>query len=118
MIPASLAGPPLRNAFPPRAQAAKILLSTSMSTVTAEPPIASQLSQLDQLKKLTRVVADTGDFESMRAYQPQDATTNPSLILQAVSKAEYAHILDRVIADRKNAGLSGVARVHDVIDPA
>jgi transaldolase len=87
-----------------------------MSTVTAEPPVASQLSQLDQLKKLTKVVADTGDFESMRAYKPQDATTNPSLILQAVTKPEYAPILDRVIADRKNAGLSGVARVQDVID--
>ena len=40
-------------------------------------------TQLDQLKQLTKVVADTGDFESMKAYKPQDATTNPSLILAA-----------------------------------
>ena len=45
-------------------------------------------TQLDQLKQLTKVVADTGDFESMRAYKPQDATTNPSLILAAASKPE------------------------------
>ena len=47
-------------------------------------------TQLDQLKQLTKVVADTGDFESMKAYKPQDATTNPSLILAAASKPEYA----------------------------
>ena len=49
-----------------------------MSTATLE-----KISQLDQLKQFTKVVADTGDFESMRAYKPQDATTNPSLILAA-----------------------------------
>lgn len=87
-----------------------------MSTATAEPRVATQPSQLDQLKKLTKVVADTGDFESMRAFQPQDATTNPSLILQAATKPEYSHILDDVIADRKNAGLSGSARIQDIID--
>ena len=45
-------------------------------------------TQLEQLKKYTKVVADTGDFESMKAYQPLDATTNPSLILAAAQKAE------------------------------
>src|SRR4030095_7174644 len=53
-----------------------------MSTAVVEPP-ATKTSQLDQLKKITRVVADTGDFESMREFKPQDATTYPSLILQA-----------------------------------
>jgi transaldolase len=87
-----------------------------MSTATAAAPTATKLNQLDALKKLTKVVADTGDFESMRAYKPQDATTNPSLILAAASKPEYAHILDKVIADRKSSGLSGHAQVEDVID--
>lgn len=48
------------------------------------------MNQLDALKQVTTVVADTGDFRQLGAYQPQDATTNPSLILKAVQKAEYA----------------------------
>ena len=73
-------------------------------------------TQLDQLKGFTKVVADTGDFESMKAYKPQDATTNPSLILAAASKPEYAHLVDKAVADRKNSGLTGAKRVDDVID--
>lgn len=76
----------------------------------------SNLSQLEQLKQYTKVVADTGDFESMRAFQPLDATTNPSLILQAATKPQYAPILDKVIADRKNSGLTGAKRLDDIID--
>lgn len=73
-------------------------------------------TQLDQLKQLTKVVADTGDFESMKAYKPQDATTNPSLILAAASKPEYAHLVEKAVADRKNSGLSGAKQVDDVMD--
>lgn len=51
---------------------------------------------LEALKQFTTVVADTGDFESMRAYQPQDATTNPTLIIRALEKPQYAGILDSV----------------------
>jgi transaldolase len=87
-----------------------------MSTATAEPSTATGLSQLDQLKKFTKVVADTGDFESMREFKPQDATTNPSLILQAATKEQYAHILDKAIADRKGSGLTGSKQIEDVID--
>ena len=76
----------------------------------------SNASQLEQLKQFTKVVADTGDFESMREFKPQDATTNPSLILQAATKPQYAHIIDKVIADRKNSGLTGAKRVEDIID--
>ena len=53
-----------------------------MSIAVAEEK-KTKLSQLDQLKEFSKVVADTGDFESMRDYQPQDATTNPSLIYAA-----------------------------------
>ena len=87
-----------------------------MSTASVETPSATQLSQLEQLKTFTKVVADTGDFESMRAFHPHDATTNPSLILQAATKPEYAFILDKVIADRKGSGLTGAAQIEDVID--
>jgi transaldolase len=44
-------------------------------------------------------IADTGDFESMRAYQPHDATTNPSLIFAATQKSEYSLLLDKAIVD-------------------
>ena len=87
-----------------------------MSTATADAPTATKLSQLEALKGFTKVVADTGDFESMRDYKPQDATTNPSLILAAASKPEYAHILDKVIADRKGSGLTGHAQIEDITD--
>lgn len=73
-------------------------------------------TQLDQLKQFTKVVADTGDFESMKAYKPQDATTNPSLILAAASKPEYAPLVDKAVADRKASGLTGAKQVDDVID--
>ena len=46
------------------------------------------MNQLEQLKQYTTVVADTGDFQSIKAYAPQDATTNPSLIRKAVPKDE------------------------------
>ena len=51
------------------------------------------MNQLDALKALTTVVADTGDFHQLAQFQPQDATTNPSLILKAVQKPEYAPLL-------------------------
>jgi transaldolase len=57
------------------------------------------MSQLDQLKQHTVVVADTGDFEAMKAYKPQDATTNPSLILQASQKDECKSLVEKAVAD-------------------
>ena len=71
------------------------------------------LSQLDQLKKITTVVADTGDFESMKAYHPQDATTNPSLILQAVGQEEYKHLLEKAVQDAKKSGASSLEAILD-----
>ena len=60
--------------------------------------VPSNLSQLEQLKKLTTVVADTGDFERMQAFQPQDATTNPSLILKAAQQSNYQALVNSVKA--------------------
>ena len=56
------------------------------------------MNQLDALKQFTTVVADTGDFKQLGAYQPQDATTNPSLILKAVQKADYQPLLASTVA--------------------
>ena len=61
------------------------------------------MNQLEQLKQYTTVVADTGDFQSIKVYAPQDATTNPSLILKAVQKPEYRPLLEKTIADFPNA---------------
>jgi transaldolase len=74
------------------------------------------MNQLEQLKQHTVVVADTGDFEAMKAYKPQDATTNPSLILQASQKAEYRSLVDQAIAESQSSGLSGQARLDAVLD--
>ncbi|MCM5572260.1 transaldolase [Burkholderiaceae bacterium FT117] len=56
------------------------------------------MSALDRLKQWTTVVADTGDFNAMRAYAPRDATTNPSLILKAVQKPEYRSLVEETVA--------------------
>ena len=80
------------------------------TTATAEAPGTTKLTQLDQLKKFTKVVADTGDFESIRDFKPQDATTNPSLIYAATQKEAYGYILDQVIKDCKSSGLTGAAQ--------
>ena len=61
------------------------------------------MNQLEQLKQFTTVVADTGDFQSIQAYTPRDATTNPSLILKAVQKAEYKPLLEKAVRDHPNA---------------
>ncbi len=55
------------------------------------------MNQLDALKQYTTVVADTGDFKQLDAFKPQDATTNPSLILKAVQKPDYAPLLQETV---------------------
>ncbi|WP_310625286.1 transaldolase [Limnohabitans sp.] len=60
------------------------------------------MNQLDALKQFTTVVADTGDFKQLAQFQPQDATTNPSLILKAVQKPEYQPLLQATVAAHGN----------------
>lgn len=55
------------------------------------------MNTLEQFKQFTKVVADTGDFESIKDYKPQDATTNPSLILKASQDKQYAHLIDKAV---------------------
>ena len=66
------------------------------------PPAAAALSQLDQLKQFTVVVADTGDFDTLKQYAPRDATTNPSLILKAAQMPEYQWLMDKAMADSQS----------------
>jgi len=73
-------------------------------------------NHLESLKKYTTVVADTGDFASIQAYQPQDATTNPSLILKAAQQDEYRPLVDKAIAEHKDSSLTGDALVESIID--
>ncbi len=55
------------------------------------------MNQLEALRQYSTVVADTGDFRQLAQFKPQDATTNPSLILKAVQKAEYAPLLRETV---------------------
>lgn len=71
------------------------------------------MNQLEQLRQYTTVVADTGDFQSMKAFAPQDATTNPSLIVKAVQMPDYESILQKTV--KENADLSTDAIIDRVL---
>jgi transaldolase len=78
--------------------------ATATSEKTSPVRAAAGMNQLEQLKKFTRVVADTGDFALLKEYAPEDATTNPTLILKAAQKTEYHALLDQAVQDgKKNA---------------
>jgi len=72
--------------------------------------------QLTQLKQYTTVVADTGDFGSIQAYEPQDATTNPTLIYKAVQMEAYSHLLEKAAEMAEGEGKHGTLLVESVLD--
>ena len=74
------------------------------------------MNQLDQLKQFTKVVADTGDFGSIKDFAPQDATTNPSLILAAAGIERYHELLDRAVGDFRHSDLTGAALIERITD--
>ncbi|MEK7487445.1 MAG: transaldolase [Planctomycetota bacterium] len=74
------------------------------------------MDQLTQLKQYTVVVADTGDFASMKAYTPRDATTNPSLILKAAQMPEYQDLVGKVIESASKEGHSLQERISLALD--
>src|SRR5690606_18653216 len=94
----------------------KTIVSHRNESLMNPTETASQTSQLAQLKTMTRVVADTGDFESMRHYEPEDATTNPSLILKAVQMEQYSHLLDKAVDTHRNKSLSRLQKIHLIAD--
>lgn len=84
-------------------------------------PSTAISSQLDQLKKYSLVVADTGDIRSIAKYQPQDATTNPSLLFKAAQMDEYQHLVDGAIQygkglQEKNQSMSECELLGHIID--
>ena len=70
-------------------------------------------SVLEQIMEHTVIVADTGDFDSIRQYEPRDATTNPSLILKAAKQAEYSELVEDVVNKARQEGVSQVEEVMD-----
>jgi transaldolase len=74
------------------------------------------MSLLDSLKRVTTVVADTGDIEAMRQFRPQDATTNPSLLLKAAQQPQYRALVEAALADADRLGLSEARRTEAFMD--
>ena len=74
------------------------------------------LNQLDQLKRFTRVVADTGDFATLKEYAPQDATTNPSLIFKAAQMPTYKHLVEKAVSEGRATGAAGPKLIEQIMD--
>ena len=73
-------------------------------------------NKLEQLRKLTTVVADTGEIDAIKKYQPEDATTNPSLILKAAQIAEYAPYIDQAVKAAKELSTDKAQQLEDACD--
>jgi transaldolase len=87
-----------------------------MSSATIQPKKKATMSVLDQLKEVTTIVADTGDFEAIKEFKPTDATTNPSLILAAAKIDKYSKIIDQAVEyGMKNADTTD-AQVTEAAD--
>src|SRR5688572_3662659 len=71
---------------------------------------------LSQLKQFSIIVADTGDFESIRKYQPRDATTNPTLLQKAAEMPEYAELVHRVLTETKRGSHPAAQNVQVAMD--
>jgi transaldolase len=74
------------------------------------------MTLLDSLKRVTTVVADTGDIEAMRQFRPQDATTNPSLLLKAAQQPAYRPLVEAALADADRLGLAEARRTEAFMD--
>jgi len=74
------------------------------------------LNQLEQLKKMTKVVADTGDFATLKEFSPEDATTNPSLILKAAQMPAYKSLVEEAVTENRKSGPAGDALLGKIMD--
>lgn len=79
-------------------------------------PKRAAVSQLDALKQMTSVVADTGDFAKIKEFRPEDATTNPSLLLAAVQVPDYKEVVDKAVAEARATKKTGDDLVEEVMD--
>ena len=78
--------------------------------------MSNDKSKLAQLKEITTVVADTGDFDAIAQYSPEDATTNPSLLLKAAQMPAYRGLVDSIVADSMSGRQSSDEQVSDCMD--
>jgi transaldolase len=101
------------------------LLSTSRISQKCDPTHSPNsfifkesffMNQLDGIKQFTTVVADSGDIESIRHYQPEDATTNPSLLLKAAGLSHFSHLIDDAITYGKQRGKTQEQQVAEASD--
>src|SRR5262249_14298162 len=74
------------------------------------------VSQLDQLKRFTKVVADTGDFVTLNDNAPEDATTNPSLIFKAAQMPAYKALVEKAVAENRKSGATSEALPAQILD--
>lgn len=74
------------------------------------------MNKLEQLKQYTTVVADTGDFNAIEQYKPQDCTTNPSLILKAAEMPQYLPIVEAAVAEAKATNKVGNDLIEEALD--
>jgi transaldolase len=81
-----------------------------------EPIFMQTTNQLEQLKQFTKVVADSGDFATLKQYAPLDATTNPSLILKAALMPDYKHLVEKAVTDNRNANVPRPALASHIVD--
>ena len=82
----------------------------------ATPATEGRNTQLDQLKKFSKVVADTGDFGTIKAFAPQDATTNPSLIFAAIGLDEYKPLLKQAVREFRDSTYTGAGLLDKISD--
>lgn len=81
-----------------------------------KPGTAQTLNQLEQLRQFTKIVADTGDYTTLKEFSPEDATTNPSLILKAAEKPAYKELVDKTVKDNRSSGPSSPALLTRMVD--
>ncbi len=74
------------------------------------------INQLAQLKRYTKVVADTGDFATLKEFEPQDATTNPSLIYKAAQMPAYKELVDQAVADHRSSPSARAVLLSEILD--
>jgi len=88
----------------------------SQSATLDKAQTQTTVSQLDRLKGFTKVVADTGDFVTLKEYGPEDATTNPSLIFKAAQMPAYKALVEKAVADNRKSGITGDALLSQIMD--
>eukprot|EP00887_Chlorella_sp_A99_P002925 scaffold24.g2925.t1 len=105
-----------RRAAAARARPTRAAAYLDSAPAAPAPPAPKAANQLEALKQMSKVVADTGEISAMKLYKPVDCTTNPSLVLKAMSNPDYVHFLHEAIAAEKKArGPAKGARPHALI---